>query len=132
MQAPPPLAPPALAPRTRDCLRRCRRRSRTSCGATCATYKNTLSPLYSFKTVLSEVIGVTGFVLMGTGAAALIQPLDFTKGPSTQSMLASTIVGLAFGVAIFFMICATGHNNSDQVRAALALAAAARGAVADF
>jgi Major intrinsic protein len=90
-------------------------------------YRNSLSRAFSFRTVLSEVIGVFGFVLVGCGAATLVTAPDSFNGGNTQRMISSSIVGFAFGFGIFFMISATAHNNSDQLNPAVSIALMACG-----
>ena len=80
-------------------------------------YENSLSTEFNLRTTVSEIIGVAGFVFVGCGAAALVSDpvASGFDGDSTSGMLASAIVGLTFGFAIYFMISATAHNNSDQL-----------------
>ena len=91
-------------------------------------YSHSLALNFSYKTAISEVVGVAGFVLVGCGVAALVTAPDtYSGGQYVSRMLNSSIVGLAFGFGIFFMISATAHNNSDQLNPAITLALIASG-----
>jgi aquaporin Z len=87
-------------------------------------YSNILNMGMSAKTVMSEIIGVFGFVLMGTGAAAIYNaPEVYQKsaGFEEDRMVKEAIIGFAFGIGIIFMIFATAHNNSGQLNPAVTI-----------
>ena len=92
-------------------------------------YQNFFATAWSWKTCVSEIVGVAGFVFVGCGVAALLTgPTEFT-GEFGNTMLDSTISGLTFGAAIFFMVSATAHNGGDQLNSAVTIALVASGSL---
>lgn len=90
-------------------------------------YANVLDKTLSARTFMSEIIGVFGFVLMGTGAAALTNaPEVYPTEP--DRMVKEAIIGFAFGIGILFMIYATAHNNAGQLNPAVTISLIAAGA----
>jgi aquaporin-4 len=84
-------------------------------------YANVMNMSISAKTVMSEIIGVFGFVLMGTGAAALCNAPEI-YGPESPRMIKEAIIGFSFGLGILFMIFATAHNNAGHLNPAVTIA----------
>jgi glycerol uptake facilitator-like aquaporin len=83
-------------------------------------YVNVMDRSISAKAVMSEIIGVFGFVLMGTGAAALCNAPEIYS-PESPRMVKEAIIGFAFGIGILCMIYATAHNNAGQLNPAVTI-----------
>lgn len=90
-------------------------------------YRELLDTDVSIPTVMSEVIGVFGFVLMGTGAAVLTNEPEVYP-PEAARMVKEAIIGFAFGLGILFMIYATAHNGSGHLNPAVTISLIAAGA----
>ena len=100
----------------------------TITGALRRRYRYSLATALSWKTIVTEVIGVAAFVFIGCGSAALVTaPTEFIVQKDVNSNFNTLFVGIAFGAAIFVAISATAHNNSDQLNPAVSIALMAAG-----